>query len=157
MLLPCAVTIQNDFGLLYRTFESELAETCSRRHHNLSLLAYGVLNGGALSGKYLDGGHAPPTARFNMAPTFQPRYRAERSAEATKEYCALAKEYGMDGATLAQAWAYSRAYLGCVIIGATSVEQLEANWRASTVALPNECLKRIDLIHLRRRNPNLHD
>ena len=38
------ITIQNDFGLLYRTYESELAETCSRRHHNLSLLACTLLS-----------------------------------------------------------------------------------------------------------------
>ena len=150
-------TIQNDFGLLYRAFEGDLAETCSRRHHNVSLLAYGVLNGGALSGKYLENGDALPTSRFNFAPKFQPRYRAERSALATQEYCALAKKHGMDGATLAQAWAYSRPYMGSVIIGATSLEQLEANWKAAMVTLPDECLKAIDEIHLRRRNPNLHD
>ena len=151
------ITIQNDFGLLYRSFEGELAETCSRRHHNVSLLAYGVLNGGALSGKYLEGGDATPESRFNFAPGFQPRYRAERSAEATKEYVALAKEYGLDGATLAQAWAYSRSYMGSVIIGARSLAQLEANWKAATITLPEECLKAIDAIHLERRNPNLHD
>ena len=39
----------------------------------------------------------------------------------------------------------------------TRLEQLEANWRAATVTLPQECLKAVDEIHLRRRNPNLHD
>ena len=92
-----------------------------------------------------------------MAATVHATRDCERSAEATKEYIALAKEHGMDGATLAQAWAYSRFYMGSVIIGATSVEQLEANWKAATVTLPDECLKAIDAIHLRRRNPNCHD
>ena len=40
-------------------------------------------------------------------------------------------------------------------VGATW--QLEANWRAATITLPDECLAAIDEIHLRRRNPNMHD
>ena len=109
--VPPPVSIQNDFSLCFRTFESELAEACSPRHLNVGLLAYGVLNGGALSGKYLDG-TAPKEARFHFAPTFQPRYRADATNAAIKEYVALAKEHGMSGADLAQAWAYSRRYMG---------------------------------------------
>ena len=70
---------------------------------------------------------------------------------------ALAAEYGLDCATLAQAWAYSRHYMGAVIIGATSIEQLEANWRAATLTLSDELLGQIDAIHVQRRNPNLTD
>ena len=80
--VPPPVSIQNDFSLCFRTFESELAEACSPRHLNVGLLAYGVLNGGALSGKYLDG-TAPKEARFHFAPTFQPRYRADATNAAT--------------------------------------------------------------------------
>ena len=156
--VPPPVSIQNDFSLCFRTFESELAEACSPRHLNVGLLAYGVLNGGALSGKYLDG-TAPKEARFHFAPTFQPRYRADATNAAIKEYVALAKEHGMSGADLAQAWAYSRWYMGngAVIIGATSLPQLEANWKAACLRLPEAVLRKIDEIHVRMRNPNLHD
>lgn len=154
--LPPPITIQNDFGLLYRVFEGELAETCSRAHHNVSLLAYGVLNGGFLSGKYIRG-DAEKTARFNFDQKFQPRYFHGPAAEATKEYMALAAECGMDCATLAQAWAYSRSYMGAVIIGATSLAQLEANWKAATTTLSDDTLAKIDAIHVKRRNPNLTD
>ena len=120
--VPHPITIQNDFSLCARTYESELAETCRRDNHNLSLIAYGVLNGGALSGKYLDDS-AAPGSRFNFvakigSPKFQGRYHGDRSNLAIREYAALAKEAGMSTATLAQAWAYSRFYLGAVIIGA---------------------------------------
>ena len=164
--VPPPVSIQNDFGLCFRTYESELAEACAPHNHNLGLLAYGVLNGGALSGKYLPGADAPaePDARFNFvqrkevgAPSFQWRYKGEPSNAAIKEYVALAKSLGTDGATLAQAWAYSRHYMGAVIIGATSLEQLEANWAAASFELSEETLKKIDDIHMRHRNPNLFD
>ena len=71
---PPPATIQNDFSLLDRTFESELAEACAPRHLNLALLVYGALCGGTLSGKYTDGD--PPKARHTRWPTFQPRYHS---------------------------------------------------------------------------------
>ena len=65
----------------------------------------------------------------------------------------------MSGADLAQVWAYSRWYMGngAVIIGATSLAQLEANWAAACLRLPDAVLRKIDEIHVRMRNPNLHD
>jgi len=155
------ISIQNDFSLCFRTFESELAEACAPAHCNVSLLAYGVLNGGALSGKYLDGS-ASPGARFNFVQQldmggFQGRYKGERSNAAIREYAALAQSIGVEPAALAQAWAYSREYMGAVIIGATSVAQLEANWAAAKLELSADTLAKIDEIHVRHRNPNLTD
>ncbi|EOD26431.1 aldo/keto reductase [Emiliania huxleyi CCMP1516] len=155
------ISIQNDFSLCFRTFESELAEACAPAHCNVSLLAYGVLNGGALSGKYLDGS-ASPGARFNFVQQldmggFQGRYKGEQSNAAIREYAALAQSIGVQPAALAQAWAYSREYMGAVIIGATSVAQLEANWAAAKLELSADTLAKIDEIHVRHRNPNLTD
>lgn len=163
-LRPPGAASLSDFSLCFRSYEGELAETCAPHHHNLGLLAYGVLNGGALSGKYLAGAATPaaPSARFNFAATvgaadFQHRYKRQRAASATEEYVALAESLGTDGATLAQAWAYSREYMAAVIIGATSLAQLEANWAAATYELTPETLAKIDEIHCRHRNPNLQD
>lgn len=50
MLLP-----QNDFSPFLRVFEGELAEACAPSNYNIGLLSYGVLLGGTLSGKYLNG------------------------------------------------------------------------------------------------------
>ena len=94
------VSIQNDFSLCFRTFEGELAEACSPDHHNLALLAYGVLNGGILSGKYLGARHpalanatkaaAPPApeprARFNFVASDEvgmPDYQVSRTRTET--------------------------------------------------------------------------
>jgi len=47
--------LQNDFSPFLRVFEGELAEACAPSHYNIGLLSYGVLLGGTLSGKYLNG------------------------------------------------------------------------------------------------------
>ena len=90
------VSIQNDFSLCFRSFEGELAEASSPDHHNLALLAYGVLNGGILSGKYLGARHPPmanateaaappapePRARFNFVASDEvrmPDYQVSRA------------------------------------------------------------------------------
>src|SRR4051794_18365451 len=48
--LPRYETIQNNFSLLNRRFEDELANVCTREH--VSCLPYSPLAGGVLSGKY---------------------------------------------------------------------------------------------------------
>ena len=70
---------------------------------------------------------------------------------------ALAKQHGLAPVDLASAWAHSRWFAGAVIIGATSVAQLEANWKASTIKLSEEVLQQIEAVHMKRRNPNCVD
>lgn len=67
--LPRIVSIQNCYNLLARgPFDTDLAEVCAPRQCNVGLLAYSPLAGGALSGKYVQGGDNLPNARFNMFP-----------------------------------------------------------------------------------------
>ncbi|KAG2450872.1 hypothetical protein HYH02_004705 [Chlamydomonas schloesseri] len=151
--VPPPVSIQNDFAPVYRHFESELAETCAPSAYNLGLLAYGVLAGGTLSGKYADGAK-PTKARHTDFPEFQSRYHNPLTLAAAAEYAALAKRVGLSPATLAQAWAASRWYMGSVIIGATSMEQLKENIEACLVTLDASTLDEMDAIHLRLKNTN---
>lgn len=153
--VPKPITIQNDFSLLDRCFEEETAEACSPLFGNVSLLAYGPLAGGTLSGKYLDG-KKPEKSRHVVYEVFQRRYHAPLSMEATAEYAALAKSKGLSPTQLALAWCASRWYMGSVIIGATTLEQLKENFDAFDITLDEETLKAIDEIHQRRRNPNHH-
>ncbi len=53
-------TVQNNFSLINRRCESELAQVC--RQEKISLLPYSPLGGGVLTGKYQDG--TPEGARF---------------------------------------------------------------------------------------------
>ena len=55
-------TVQNNFSLINRRCESELAQVC--RQEGLSLLPYSPLGGGVLTCKYCGDGDNPPGARF---------------------------------------------------------------------------------------------
>ncbi|GBF92777.1 aldo keto reductase [Raphidocelis subcapitata] len=150
--LPKIQTIQNCYHLLCRTaYETDLAETC--RRHNVSLLAYSPLAGGALTGKYLEGGDAPATARFNLFQGYMERYYKSLARAATEEYAALAKANGLTPTQLALAWCRSRWFVTSTIIGATSVAQLRQNLEAFEVELSQEVIDGINSLYKKYRDP----
>lgn len=144
-------TIQNNFSLLNRRFEDELAEVC--RAEQVSLLPYSPIAGGVLSGKYQDG-RWPEGARFTLYQKFSSRtgvmtkrFVNERSLAATARYMEIAREAGMSVTTLATAWTLSRDFVGATIIGATTVEQLDDTLAAADVTLGADVLKACDKVH----------
>lgn len=148
--LPVAVSIQNAYSLLNRTFEMGLAEV--HRHLDVPLLAYSPLAFGHLSGKYLH--DAKPTgARLTRFPAFGQRYTKANVAPAVAEYVALARKHGLSPATMALAFVRSRWFTASTIIGATSMAQLRENLASRSVTLPEECLNAIEEIYWRYPNP----
>jgi len=152
--VPRYETIQNNFSLLNRRFEDELAEVCKRE--SVSLLPYSPLAGGVLSGKYQDGAR-PPGARFTAYEKGSPRTQAmtrrfanERCLESTARFMHIAREAGLPVATLAIAWTLTHPFVGSTIIGATAPEQLtdtlaaaDATLSADVLAACNEVSKAI--------------
>jgi aryl-alcohol dehydrogenase-like predicted oxidoreductase len=138
-------TIQNNFSLLNRRFEDELAEVC--RREQVSLLPYSPIAGGVLSGKYLAGAR-PAGARFTLYHEGNPRSKAmfqrfvnDRTLESTRRFIAIAQQAGMPVATLATAWTLAHDFVGATIIGATTPEQLTDTLAAADVTLPADVLK----------------
>ena len=151
---PCS--IQNDFNLLNRRFESELAETC--HHCNIGLLPYGPLCGGSLAGKHVDG--VAKDSRHALFPGFQPRYfKPDDVQAAVREYAELAGKHGVSPSRLALGWVASRWYVASTIIGATTLEHLRANAASVTTdgPLPKKALADIDAVHRKCRNPCITD
>jgi aryl-alcohol dehydrogenase-like predicted oxidoreductase len=138
-------TIQNNFSLLNRRFEDELAEVC--RREQVSLLPYSPIAGGVLSGKYQNGAK-PVGARFTMYGEGNPRSQAmtrrfvnEKTLESTARFKKIAADAGMGVATLATAWTLTHDFVGSTIIGATSVEQLDDTLAAADVKLSEDVRK----------------
>jgi aryl-alcohol dehydrogenase-like predicted oxidoreductase len=138
-------TIQNNFSLLNRRFEDELAEVC--RREQVSLLPYSPIAGGVLSGKYL-GGARPDGARFTLYHEGNPRSRTmfqrfvnDRTLESTSRFIAIAQQAGMSVSTLATAWTLTHDFVGATIIGATTAEQLTDTLAAADVTLAADVLK----------------
>ena len=143
-------TIQNNFSLMNRRFEDELANVCKRER--VSLLPYSPIGGGVLSGKYQDGAW-PEGARFSSYQSqskrggaMARRFVSEKTLATTARMMEIAAECGMAPATFATAWSLAHPFVGSTIIGATRVEQLEDTLAAAEVAIPEEALRAIDAL-----------
>ena len=144
-------TVQNNFSLINRRCESELAQVC--RKEGVSLLPYSPLGGGVLTGKYNDG-KLPEGARFtdyinNGGPRqkrMAARFVNERSLETTARLAVIAQDLGISVTTLSVAWSKQHDFVASTIIGATTVAQLEESLKAADLVLDAATLARIDEI-----------
>jgi aryl-alcohol dehydrogenase-like predicted oxidoreductase len=147
--LPRPATIQNGYSLVNRTFESGLDEIALRE--DLSLLPYSPLGGGTLSGKYV-GGARPAGARMTLFTRFT-RYDSLQGKAATERYVRLARAAGLDPAQMALAYIDTKPFVASTIIGATSLEQLQANIAAFDLTLGADVIEAIEAIHRDSPNP----
>ncbi|MCY1361206.1 Protein tas [compost metagenome] len=147
--LPRAVSIQNPYNLLNRTFEVGLAEVAIREQ--CGLLAYSPMAFGMLSGKY-ENGARPANARITLFSRFT-RYTNPQAQSACSRYVHLAQEHGLDPAQMALAFVTAQPFVTSNIIGATSLEQLEANLRSTELKLSESVLEGIAAIHRDQPNP----
>ncbi len=147
--LPKIVSVQNAYHLLNRSHESGLAEVC--HHANVGLLAYSPLAFGWLTGKYI----ADPNAkgRITLFPGFGQRYNKVNVPPAVKEYVRIAQEAGLSPATLALAFARTQWFTDSVIVGATTLAQLQENLDSAEVTLTAEMLEKIEVVHRAYPNP----
>jgi aryl-alcohol dehydrogenase-like predicted oxidoreductase len=150
-------TIQNNFSLLNRRFEDELA-ACARAQ-GVSLLAYSPLAGGVLSGKY-GGGAWPEGARFTRYKDWNPRTRVmterfvnERTLATAARVAEIARSAGLSPVTFAVAWTLTRDFLGSTLIGVTNPDQLDEHLRAAEVSLPQDALAACDRLAKEIRYP----
>jgi aryl-alcohol dehydrogenase-like predicted oxidoreductase len=143
-------TIQNNFSLLNRRFEDELAQVC--RQEQVSLIPYSPLAGGVLSGKYNDG-NKPAGARFSTYMEEGDRQQAmvnrfvnDKSLAATAAFMEIANDEGMSPVTFATAWSKQHDFVASTIVGATHPDQLTDILAASDAIISPEANAKIDKI-----------
>ncbi|QDS95222.1 L-glyceraldehyde 3-phosphate reductase [Roseimaritima multifibrata] len=154
-------TVQNNFSLINRRCESELAQVC--RREEVSLLPYSPLGGGVLTGKYLDG--LPADGRFTEYLTgsgerqrrMAERFVNPRTLETTRRLAVLAEDLGVSLPALALAWSRQHDFVASTIVGATSVDQLAESLEASELHLDASTLERIDAIDFDIPSPMTED
>ena len=141
--LPRTVSIQNEYSLLCRLFEPDLAEVALLEE--VGLLAWSPLGGGMISGKYLDGAR-PKGSRWSI--DHRPAHRdTPQSNAAVKAYIDVAKKHGLDVCQMALAFVNSKPFVTANIVGATSIEQLRTNIGSINVKLSDEVLVDIDRVY----------
>ncbi|MAY60954.1 MAG: aldo/keto reductase [Rhizobiales bacterium] len=138
--LPRVASVQNEYNLLCRHFDLDLAEVA--HHEDVGLLAYSPLAAGILTGKYQNGA-IPKDSRRARVENLGGRWTPQAEA-ATGAYLEVARKHGLDPAQMALAFCMTRPFMTSTIIGATSLEQLETCLGSVDVTLTDEVMKDID-------------
>lgn len=141
--LPRMLTLQNEYSLLCRMFDLDLAEACV--NENVPLLAYSPLAAGLLTGKYA-GNVTPEGSRRAYNPELGGRVTG-RVFEAVSGYLAIAHEFGLDPVHMAIQWTCSRPATTLPIIGATTSAQLAHILAGREVVLDDEVKAAIDQLN----------
>ena len=156
-------SVQNNFSLINRRCESELAQVC--RREGISLLPYSPLGGGVLTGKYNVEGDLPEGARFSdylvnggeRQKRMAQRFVNERSLETTRRLTEIAEDLGVSVTTLAVAWSKQHDFVASTIVGVSAFAQLEEHLQADELVLDAETLARIDQIDVDIPTPMTED
>jgi aryl-alcohol dehydrogenase-like predicted oxidoreductase len=138
------VSNQPMYNALQRRIELDVLDTCAA--HGLGILAYSPLAQGVLSGKYAPGAPLPHGSR--AADPEQGTLLRSRLDDGVLARVArlapLARELGLSVAQLSLAWCLREPAVTCVLIGASTPEQVEAAVAAADVELAPDTLRAID-------------
>ena len=119
--------VQPPYNLIARGIEPELLPLC--RKFALGAVAYNPLAGGLLTGKHRIGEPQPGT-RFERLPVYRDRYWNPANFEAVSRLSAVAEAEGRSLPGLALAWLLHHSATDCLILGASSPQQLRENMSA---------------------------
>ncbi len=116
-------SMQNQYNLVYREEEREMIPFC--RAEGIAIIPYATLARGFLTGKYKHG-QPPQGVRYPNDPFLRESYFRGEDFDVLARVLELSAQKGVTPAQLALAWVLSRPGVTSAIVGATSVDQLEA-------------------------------
>ena len=140
---PRVVSLQNEYSLMYRTHDLDLAELS--HNEQVGLLPFSPLACGMLTGKY-ENGTRPDGSRLTINPDLFGRVR-EEVWPVVDSYVSIARRHGIEPAQMAIAFCNQRPFVTSSIIGATSLDQLALNLGAADLDLGAEVLEDIQSIY----------
>jgi aryl-alcohol dehydrogenase-like predicted oxidoreductase len=151
------VAVSDAYSLLDRAIEKELIPACAR--FGLSVIPFFPLAAGLLTGKYARGAKPPPESKYAIMPDFQ-LWLTEETYEAVDEYQRFAQIRGRSIRELALVWLLQNPIVCSVIVGATSVSQMEENVKAIEWELEPEevrdlaAMRTCEMVDLRSARPD---
>ncbi len=140
---PRVASIQNEYSLLCRLYDTDLAELSA--YEDVGLLAYSPLASGMLTGKYLNEA-LPEGSRKSLNKDLGGRV-GPRAEAAVAAYVGVAEKHGLDPVHMALAWCAQRPFMASVIFGATSVTQLAHILEGADLQLSAQVLADLDATH----------
>ncbi|QYK41160.1 MAG: aldo/keto reductase [Paracoccaceae bacterium] len=144
---PRMMTVQNEYSLLCRQFDSDWAEFSAME--NMPLMAFSPLAAGLLSGKYA-GDVTPEGTRRSITPDLGGRITPQ-VFPAVAAYLGIAARHGIDPCAMAIAFVRTRPFPCIPILGATTLDHLATNIGAVDLELTPEVMAEIALA--RRDHP----
>ena len=144
---PKVETMQNEYSLLCRLYDTDMAELS--HNEGVTLLAFSPLAAGYLTGKYQDGA-IPEASRKSINETMGGR-SSDRVLGVTQAYLEIAARHGLHPVHMALAWCCQRPFKTSPIFGATDMAQLQIILDGRDVVLSDEVLAEITAAH--KANP----
>ncbi len=141
--LPRVATMQNEYSLLCRLYDTDMAELSV--NENVGLIAFSPLAAGLLTGKY-QGGSIPNGSRRSIVGDLGGRI-TDRVFPAVDAYLAVAQKHGLDPIHMALAWCRTRPFMCSAIFGSTTHDQLEHVLKSPSVTLSDACMADIASTH----------
>lgn len=141
--MPRVQSIQNEYSLLCRSFDTDLAELA--HNERVDLLAFSPLATGLLTGKYSPD-TTPEGSRRSIVPDLSGRI-TDRVWPAVAAYRGIADSHGISAIELALRFCQHRPFVGSTIVGATNAAQLDEVLAAASAPLGDDVLKAIDTAH----------
>ncbi|WP_289085721.1 aldo/keto reductase [uncultured Sulfitobacter sp.] len=140
---PRAVSVQNEYSLLARIADTDVAETC--HNEDIGMLSYSPLATGLLTGKYQNGA-LPEGSRMAINGDLGGR-KTDRVFDAVDAYLQIAQKHGLDPVQMSLAFTRQRPFMTSVIFGATSLDQLEVILGGIDLHLDDEVMADLDAAH----------
>ena len=140
---PRPISVQNEYSLMCRMADTDVAEACI--NEKIDMFAFSPLAAGLLTGKYQNG-QVPEGSRLSLNNDLGGR-KTKRAFAAVDAYLKVAKDHDLDPVQMALAWCCQRPFMGSVIFGATSLEQLERSLGAVDITLSKEVLTALDKVN----------
>ena len=142
------------YSLIYRECEQEFVPCCLAA--GIGVIPIEPLAKGFLTGKYRRGQVMPPGSRFSVIPPFvnarfqnpayYNRFLSSANFDKLDKLEIFANERGCTTAELAIAWLLSHPWLGTVLTGVSSADQLTKNVAAADLKLSKEDIVQLDKI-----------
>ena len=140
---PRMMSIQNEYSLLCRMFDTDLSELSV--NEDVGLLAFSPLATGLLTGKYKRD-VTPAGSRRAVSDSLGGRV-TDRVWGAVAAYEDIAARHGLNIAQMALAWCRTRPFMTSAIFGATNMDQLQVALGSVELELSDEILGEINAAH----------
>lgn len=129
-------SVQPLYNMMLRYQELETVPLC--RDQGVGIIPYNPLGGGFLTGKYRRESEPGGETRFGRRSFYKDRYWTDESFDKLERAQRIGQEHGHGLVDVAIGWLLKRDVVPSVIVGATSIQQLDQSIKAADVELADE-------------------